>query len=163
MSTPIELRRLAKRLAAMTAGERVDVAKRAGVWPQLAHRVAETIGRTNVKAFEAPAFVQLCASIGLDPVSGEPVSVSSIGPFVPEHFAVAVKLTRLTAKMTQREAAKAWGVEKTVPYRAEKGIPISVAPFLAICRAMNRHPFEFMRCTMFHAEHNLRQERAGAA
>jgi DNA-binding XRE family transcriptional regulator len=163
MPTPSELTRLAERLAAMTAAERVALAKRAGVRPQIAHRGAEIAGRDNVKVFEAAAFVQLCAACGLDPMTGEDIDVSANGAFVPEHFALAVRLARMAGKLTQREAAKAWGVEKTVPYRAEKAAPISVGPLLTLCRAMNRHPFEFMRCTMFHGKHDVRQERSGAA
>ena len=162
MSSPATSR-LSKALNAMTPAERVEVAKRAHVRPQLAHRLAETVGRDNVKPFEAGAFVQLCAAMRLDPMTGEPIRVHADGPFVPEHFAVAVKLARMAGKLTQREAAKAWGVEKTVPYRAEKAVPISVEPLLALCRAMNRHPFEFMRCTTFHGKQDVRQERSGAA
>jgi DNA-binding XRE family transcriptional regulator len=136
MPTPAELTRLAERLAAMTAAERVDVAKRAGVNPRLAHRAADIAGRDNVKVFEAAAFVQLCAACGLDPMTGEDVDVSAEGPFVPDHFALAVRHARMVGNLTQREAAKAWGVEKTVPYRAEKAAPISVGPLLTLCRAI---------------------------
>ena len=158
MPTPAELSRIADLLAAMSVVERVDLAKRAGVRPQLAHRVAEMVGRENVKPFEGRAFVQLCAALKVDPITGVKIDIGDFGPFLPEHFAVAVKLARMTEKLTQREAAKVWGVEKTIPYRAEKAIPISVEPLLDLCAALNRHPFEFMRCTMFNAKHDLRQK-----
>lgn len=163
MPTPPELTHLAQRLAAMTAGERMDLAKRAGVDPELAHRAAGTADRCNVKPFDGPAFIQLCAALGLDPLTGEQTNVSPEGPFVPEHFGCALRIARYSAKMTQRKAVKAWGVEKTAIHRAEHGIPISVAPLLGLFRAIDRHPFEFMRCTMFTVKRDSHQERVGVA
>lgn len=153
----LALAHLAVLVAPLSVSERLDLARDAHVRGRLVHRLAATVGRQNVRPFDGAAFICLCASFGLDPLSGEACEARAHGGFSHEQFACAVKIARFMKKLSLRAAAKEFGVEQTALNRMENAIPISVPSTLQICRAMSRHPFDFLLPEMFHGLHKVQQ------
>lgn len=152
--------RIAKALAVMGAERRLEVAFRAAVPARLVHRLAQTVGHIVVRPFDGATYIQICAAIGRDPVTGDVTqNTANLGLFLPEHLACASKLARLDVGLSLRKAERKWKVEQTALCRMENGIAVSIEPLLGLCKALKRHPFDFLQPRDFpgssHGKHKL--------
>jgi hypothetical protein len=162
--TPFQ--KLAKALAALNAEQRVALAKEHNIDPRLAHRAAKAAGRVTVRPFPAWAFVELCAALNVDPVGGwkGDKRFASAGSFNKPAFAIAIRLARIDGDLSVRAAATKFKVATVTLSRAENHADISVEPFLAICKGLKRHPFDFLVGPTFHGQHKVEQvDKAGVS
>lgn len=156
---------LAKALATLSPEQRVDLANRCRVRPRMAHRCAKAHGRVTVRPFPWPEYILLCAGAKIDPVVGNRASgrkLADFGIHNPHAFAIAIRLYRIDHDLSIREAAAKFKVATVTLSRAENHKDVSVEPFLAICKGIKRHPFDFLTSQTFHGQHKVEQvDKAG--
>jgi hypothetical protein len=149
--TPFQ--KLAKALAALNAEQRVRLAKQHNIDPRLAHRAAKAAGRVTVRPFPAWAYVELAAALD-----------GKGGSFNKPAFAISIRLARIDGNLSVRAAATKFKVATVTLSRAENHAEISVEPFLAICKGLKRHPFDFLVGPTFHGQHKVEQvDKAGVS
>lgn len=120
--------RLAKALAPGKLEGAHAIADRIGVWRGLGNRAL------NGRKINASAHIQFCYALGIDPLSGKECPPRIVGPVLWWFFGAALILQRMGEGLSQREAAKAAGVNYMAVQRAETAEPLAIENYLALCR-----------------------------
>lgn len=102
------------------------------------------------RAINAKAHVRLCAALQLDPATGAHAVPLTAGEFDWIMFALAIKARRFKSEREGirpglRPFAKHVGTSLTTLSRAENNYPISAEGMIAICRAIDAQPFDFLK------------------
>lgn len=135
----------------MKAGDRLKIVVRSR-HPDLREALeAAGIDRISIRraalgqAIDASVHLQLCAMLGIDPVTGDAAAPRSIGPLHRPSLAMAVRVKRMELNLTLRPAAQVVGISYSVLYRIEAAdTKASVDSIIAACRWIGRHPYDFV-------------------
>lgn len=88
-------------------------------------------------------FLNVCARLGIDPMTGEATSLNARpGTLALWHIAAGCSITRDLRKLSMRAAALECGVSAATLTRLENGLPVSIESVLAVCEFIGVHPFE---------------------
>lgn len=132
------------------------LAQRAGVDRRLISRVLAG------QPINGSAYLKLCGSLGLDPVTGETVPVVAIGEIEWEEFAYDVMMGHKFSGLTIRACAKIANIKPSTYFRATRGLPISAENYLAICSFAELHPHYFTKGFTGNIPSNSEQPRPEA-
>lgn len=130
-------------LARFHEGQLVELAEKSGVPRATVIRASNGArGRTT----RADHHLNLCAFIGVDPVTGAAVhSLARVPRSLHLHsFAVAVKMSRMRKGHGVVEAAKTMGIGRKVLWRIESGQPVSIDCYLAACAYGGLDPLHYV-------------------
>jgi hypothetical protein len=116
----------------------LDVLEAAGFERRLIKRAA--LGQQ----VNASVHLQLCARLGIDPVTGEAAPPREIGPLHMPSLSAALRMKRFPAKLSLRAAARKARASYSALGRIERGEPVSITAILAACAWLGRHPFDFV-------------------
>ncbi|MDP2410379.1 MAG: hypothetical protein Q8M26_08840 [Pseudolabrys sp.] len=153
MTSPTPAQRLGEALRAITdngdAGQVVALAREYGIDGRLARRAAKNI------EVNASAYVQLCAAVGIDPVTGKPAPREQVPEIDWRLVSAMALMVLINTSLSIRKAASRWKLSPAALVRLREGEPVSVENFLAFCAApdIKAKPSKFRaRSPMFHGK-----------
>lgn len=90
--------------------------------------------------------LKLCAAIGLDPLQGKFRADAPLGDLHWASLSAALRMKRfsLNPNLTLRLAAREARTSYSALGRIERGEPVSIDAVIAVCRWLDRHPFDFV-------------------
>ena len=137
-TTPIQ--RLAGALKAFKPAEYAALGARAGVNTRAVQRAAMGV------QIRADHYLKLCAAIGIDSITGDPVPIRRLGDLDWKLLGLGVELTRRIRKvLTLRKVADRIGKRVSISMlsRIENGQPVSISGVIAICQFIGTSPEQY--------------------
>ena len=132
--TPAE--RLRALVKAAPAGVRAAL-EGMGIEPRIVRRAA------TGQPVNAADHLRLLARLGVDPVTGDAIESTLVGPLHMPSLSAACRIKRMQEDLSLRIAAKAALMSVSALGRIEKGERTGFEAVLSACAWLNRHPFEF--------------------
>lgn len=130
---------LGKSLKAADPASRHNLADRSGVAIGIINRAAGN------RPISAANLLRLCACLGVDPLTGDPVKQASVGEFDEMSLALAVRMTMQIRGHSYRAAAAAAVIPLTIFHRLAQGEIVAIAGVIAGCRYVGLHPFQYLK------------------
>lgn len=95
---------------------------------------------------DAEDFINLCARIGICPLTGERLTpLRDVGSLCLDSIGAGCAVKRHLNKMECEALCRQLGMGRTTLWRIEKGLPTSIESVLAVCEFIGVHPFGYLR------------------